>query len=493
MRESKLSKVIMILLCAIIRDDRALAQNTESGERPRVITSAAEKPRVFVLTDIENEPDDAMSMVRFLVYANHYDIEGLVATTSIHQRGRVAPQRIRQIVEAYGKVRDNLEKHEPSFPSSEFLLLRVSEGLPVYGMDGVGEDKDSPGSKLLIRAVDHDDPRPLWVTVWGGPNVLAQALWKVRTTRSTEELERFVARLRVYTISDQDNSGPWLRKEFPDLFYVASPGFNAGGAYHHATWSGISGDCFHGRFAGADYSLVTNEWLDQNIRRKGPLGAEYPRWEFLMEGDTPSFLSLINNGLSNPEHPDWGGWGGRYELYTPRTQKWHLQPETRPFWTDAEDEVLGVDGRWHTDNHATIWRWRAAYQNDFAARMDWTINPYDQANHPPVPKLGHSDRLTARPGERVNLSAAGSSDPDGDTLSYEWFYYNEAGTFPASSARSGQPVPIQNFDQPQAWFTVPTSRVMPPGTGTMHIILAVTDHGTPRLTRYQRVIVEVKP
>jgi hypothetical protein len=457
------------------------------------ITSAAERPRVFVLTDIENEPDDAMSMVRFLVYANHYDVEGLVATTSIHQRGRVAPQRIRQIVKAYGEVRDNLEKHEPGFPTSEFLLSRVHEGLPVYGMEGVGEGKDSPGSELLIQAVDRDDPRPLWVTVWGGPNVLAQALWKVRAMRPMEELERFVAKLRVYTISDQDDSGPWLRQEFPDLFYVASPGFNAGGAYHHATWSGISGDHFHGRFAGADYSLVTNEWLDQNIRRKGPLGAEYPQWEFLMEGDTPSFLNLIDNGLSNPERPDWGGWGGRYELYTPRLQKWHLQPETRPFWTDAEDEVLGVDGRWHTDNHATIWRWRAAYQNDFAARMDWTIKPYDQANHPPVPKLGHADRLTAQPGARVNLSAAGSSDPDGDALSYEWFYYNEAGTFPASSARSGQPVPVQNFDQPRAWFTVPTSRVMPPGTGAMHIILAVTDHGSPRLTRYRRVIVEVKP
>ena len=133
-------------------------------------------------------------------------------------------------------------------------------------------------------------------------------------------------------------------RSFPNLFYIASPGFNAGGAYHHATWSGISGDKFHARCDGADFELVTNEWLDRNIRSKGPLGAEYPHWEYLMEGDTPSFLNLINNGLSDPEHPDWGGWGGRYELYTPRPQKWHLQPETRPFWTDADDEVLGIDG-----------------------------------------------------------------------------------------------------------------------------------------------------
>src|SRR5690606_1714793 len=78
--------------------------------------NSSAQPRVFVLTDIENEPDDAMSLVRFLVYANHFSIEGLVATTSEHQRARVAPQRIRRIVEAYGKVRDNLELHEPGFP-----------------------------------------------------------------------------------------------------------------------------------------------------------------------------------------------------------------------------------------------------------------------------------------------------------------------------------------------------------------------------------------
>ena len=457
------------------------------------LLSAADKPRVFVLTDIENEPDDAMSLVRFLVYANQYDIEGLAATTSIHQRNRVAPDRIRSIVEAYGKVRDNLEKHETGFPTAQLLLSRVCEGLAVYGMEGVGESRDSSASKLLIEAVDKADARPLWVSVWGGPNVLAQALWRVRSSRSPTELEKFVAKLRVYTISDQDDSGPWLRSEFPKLFYVTSPGSNNGGAYHHATWSGISGDNFHGRFAGADFSIVSNEWLDQNVRLKGPLGSVYPRWEFLMEGDTPAFLNLINNGLSDPEHPDWGGWGGRYELYTPRPQRWHIKPETRPIWTDADDEVLGIDHRWHTDNHATIWRWRADFQNDFAARMDWTIKPVDQANHPPKAKLGHAPQLNGKLKERIDLSAAGSTDPDGDALSYNWFCYCEAGSFPASSARDGVPIPIDNFDQMKASFVIPDRRVMPPGTGTIHVILAVTDHGKPRLTRYQRTIVNVTP
>jgi len=455
------------------------------------VAFAAEKTRVLVLTDIENEPDDAMSLVRFLTYTNEFEVEGLVATTSIHQQNKTAAWRIREIVEAYGKVHPNLVLHDPDFPGAEHLLSVIRDGRSDYGMRAVGEGMDSPGSELLIAAADRDDPRPLWVPVWGGPNVLAQALWKVRATRPPEALAKFVAKLRVYTISDQDDSGPWLRKTFPDLFYIVSPGFGSGGAYHHATWSGISGDRFGGRFGGADPTIVGNPWLDENVRRKGPLGAQYPQIKFLMEGDTPSFLHLVHNGLGDPEHPDWGGWGGRYERYTPRTQKWFSEPETRPIWSDAADEVMGRDGQWHTTNKATIWRWRAAFQNDFAARMDWTIKPYTGANNPPVPKLGHPDRLAAKPGARIDLSAEGSADPDGDALSYEWFCYPEPGTFTMSYSRTGAPLEIKNFDQPRAWFVVPTSGVF--RLGTIHIILAVTDHGTPRLTRYRRVIVDVQP
>lgn len=453
--------------------------------------AALEKTRVVVLTDIQNEPDDAQSMVRFLTYSNQWEVEALIATTSVHLRDRTAAWRIREIVQAYGEVRDNLLLHEAGFPETEHLLSVVRDGQPAYGLAAVGEGRDSPGSQRIIEVVDRDDPRPVWVVVWGGPNTLAQALWKVRHTRPAEEVARFVAKLRVYTISDQDDSGPWIRSAFPGLFYIASPGMHAGGAYHFSTWSGISGDRFHGRFAGADFGLVDNSWLDRHVRSKGPLGAQYPQTEFLMEGDSPSFLHLIDNGLGNPERPDWGSWGGRYELYTPRTQKWFLHPETRPFWSDAEDEVLGLDGSWQTSNQATIWRWRSAYQNDFAARMDWTVKPLAEANHPPVPRLGHPERLTAKPGERVRLSAEGSADPDGDALSFEWFYYPEPGTLSTSSGSTGAPVRIEGADQANASFVVPTERVF--RTGTMHVILAVTDRGSPRLTRYKRVVVSVGP
>jgi hypothetical protein len=63
-------------------------------------------------------------------------------------------------------------------------------------------------------------------------------------------------------------SGPWIRKTFPKLFYIVSPGIHSGGAYHPATWSGISDDNFHGRYVGADFSIVDNPWLDQHVPKQ---------------------------------------------------------------------------------------------------------------------------------------------------------------------------------------------------------------------------------
>lgn len=445
--------------------------------------------RVFVLTDIENEPDDAMSLVRFLTYSNQWDVEGLIATTSIHLKDKTAAWRIREILNAYGQVRNNLLKHEPGFPSVEYLLSVVGEGLPLYGMEAVGEEMDSQGSHMLMKSIEKDDDRPLWILVWGGTNVLAQALFKLSRKNSEDYMKKALSKLRVYAISDQDDSAPWIRSNFKDLFYIVSPGFSNGGAYHYATWSGISGDHFHGRFSGSDFSIVDNPWLEENIIQKGSLGAVYPRAKYLMEGDTPTFLYLIQNGLGNPEHPNWGSWGGRYELYLPPTKKWFLTPETRPIYSDTEDEVLGVDGQWYTSNKATIWRWRKAFQHDFAARMDWTIKTYEKANHPPIVKINHPDYIEAKPGDIIHLDATGSFDPDGDELSYHWFCYNEAGSFAISLAKTAVAIDIQNHNQIKAWFEVPTKRVL--RNGTIHIILEVTDDGIPALTRYKRIIINV--
>jgi hypothetical protein len=164
-----------------------------------------------------------MSFVRLLVYSNEVDIEGLVATTSTWQRNHTQPHTLREIVSTCGKVRPNLMKHGEGWPSAEYLASLISSGQPAYGMAAVGDGKSSEGSRALIKAADRADNRPLWVNLWGGANTLAQALWDVRATRSAQALAEFVSRLRVYSISDQDDAGLWIRKEFPELFYIVMP------------------------------------------------------------------------------------------------------------------------------------------------------------------------------------------------------------------------------------------------------------------------------
>lgn len=456
---------------------------------------------MIVLSDIGNEPDDQMSLVRFLVYSNDYDVEGLIATTSVWQKNAVRPEIMRDLVSAYGKVRPNLLRHANGWPTAERLASLIASGQPAYGMAAVGKGMTTPGAEALIRAADRNDARPLWVSVWGGANTLAQALWTVRSTRTPEQLAEFVSKLRVYSISDQDDAGAWIRREFPDLFYIVSPSPQNGEEYSSATWTGIAGDQFYRNGEGADFTTTSNSWLDRNIRSKGALGRHYPRYAYIMEGDTPAFLGLIRNGLASHRSPSWGGWGGRYIYRIPRA-------ETRPIWTQggdasvrptSQDEVLGIDGRPRVSDQATIWRWRTAFQNDFAARMDWTVKPFTQANHNPVVTVngvGGTDpvMLSGLVGEPVRVTA-GVRDPDGQRVTYRWFHYSEAGAGTTSLAT----VSIQNPDKSTAVIT-PTATCRPvwnqakpkcTGSGVAHIILEVTDSGTPRLTSYRRVILNV--
>jgi hypothetical protein len=454
-----------------------------------------QKARAIMLTDIEADADDTESMVRLLLYSNVIDLKGLIATTSTHQRNNVYPESIRKVINAYGKVHANLVKHEAGFPGAETLLKLVKQGLPVYGMKGVGDGKDSEGSEWIIRILEENDNRPLWICVWGGPNTLAQALYKIKKIKTETEANKLIAKLRVYTISDQDDSGNWIRKNFPGLFYIVTPG-----GYGSSTW-----DAILSYFPGINNEVISNSWLAKNIQQgHGQLGAVYPDVAYGMEGDTPSWLNLIPNGLNVPEHPDWGGWGGRYELYKPEystldtvgfTGGVPVEPETRAIWTNASDKytpylfneygrAIRKDTVSFNSNDATLFRWREEFQNDFAARMDWCTKSYKEANHPPVPALGHPDEITVKSGEVFVLDASGTTDPDGDNLSYLWFYYPEAGSYKKAF----------KFDLAENLYKIFYIKApVVDKKETAHFILKVTDKGTPRLSRYKRVIVNILP
>ena len=333
-----------------------------AGADPRQPDGAAERQRILVLTDIGNEPDDQMSLVRLLVYANALDIEGLVATTSTWQKERTRADTIAELVDAYAEVRPNLLLHAAGWPEAAALKAVIAAGPPGYGMAAVRAQRPSAGALRLIAAADRADGRPLWISVWGGANTLAEALAHVRASRPADALAAFVDKLRVYSISDQDDAGPWIRREFPALRYIVQPSTPDGAEYGRAAWTGISGDRYYRNGEGADFTTVTNEWLDANIRAKGALGRHYPRYLYIMEGDTPAFLNLLPNGLESYRLPSWGGWGGRYVYRQP-------YGETRPVWTqggdlfgrvNSGDTVTGIDGLQHTSDQATIWRWRAA-------------------------------------------------------------------------------------------------------------------------------------
>jgi hypothetical protein len=452
-----------------------------------------QKNRVIVLTDIEADPDDTQSLIRLLLYSNEIDIKGLIATTSVWQKTRVAPESIKKIIQAYGKVQPDLQKHEAGFPDAESLLMKVKQGLAKYGMQGVGDGKDSQGSDWIIAVLEEKDERPLWISVWGGANTLAQALYKIKSTKTETEAKKLIAKLRVYAISDQDDSGIWIRNNFPDLFYIVSPGDD----YGSSTWNAINSFV-----KGINNDEISNNWLAQNIQQgHGPLGAAYPDVAWGMEGDTPSWLSLIPNGLNEAEHPDWGGWGGRYELYKPdfATLKKGgsgvpLEPETREIWTNAIDSYTPyIDSEYgravrkdtvsFTDNKVTLWRWRDDFQNDFAARMDWCTKSYQEVNHPPVPVLNQPAEITVKSGEGFGLDAGGTKDPDGDNLSYLWFNYPEAGSYK-------ELIKIASAENARGIYVIAPEVEK---KETVHFILKVTDKGIPSLSRYKRVIVNVLP
>ena len=455
---------------------------------------ASKLHRMIVLTDIGAEVDDTESMVRLLLYSDVIDIQGLVATTSTWKKTSVSPELIQAVIDAYSKVHGNLVKHDPNYPSAEALRALVKRGRAEYGMSGVGPGKDSEGSDWIIQALKRNDDRPLWISVWGGVNTLAQALYKLRATKPATEFDRLVAKLRVYTISDQDDSGVWIRKNFPKLFYIVTPG----GDYNAATWTGIN------TFVpGIDNTTISNKWLAEHIQQgHGPMGAMYPDVAYGMEGDTPSWLALIPNGLGDPEHPEWGGWGGRYELYRPELPVMDPktfyggvpnEQETRPIWTNAIDDytppVMGEYGRTtkrgeksFKDFKATLWRWRDDFQNDFAARMEWTIKSTREGNHPPVAILHHPDKFTVRSGGDFALDAS-ATDPDGDSVSLYWFQYVEAGTYKGA-------ITI-NYAENMPHLDLVAPKVDKPET--VHFILRVTDKGTPPLSRYKRVVVTVTP
>ena len=439
----------LVLICLLAQ----VAFVQDSDSKP---TAASHKPRVINTTDLGADPDDEQSMVRQLVCANEFDIEGLIVSTGCWKKNQSNTKMLDKIVDAYGKCVDNLKVHAEGFPSVEYLRSISVMGQKGYGMSDVGEGKDSPGSELIIASVDKDDPRPVWVGCWGGANNVAQAIWKVRATRSKEELSKFLSKLRVFDILGQDDAGAWIAKNFPEVLYIRATGVYG--------WQ------------------PSDKYLDEHIQNHGPLGAVYPDRKWATEGDTPAFMHVYPNGLNDPDKIDQGGWGGRFSLKKKTSIKSMsgVKKEERAY--DPYDMFGNT-----SDGAKAIKRWSKGYDNDFAARMDWSIkSKYSEANHHPVAVVnGDTSRrvleVSATPDATVTLNAEGSSDPDKDSLTYSWSFYKEPSSYKES-------VTLEDRSSTAAKVSVPSNA----SGKKIHIILEVHDDGAPNLYAYRRVILNVK-
>ena len=164
-----------------------------------------------------------------------------------------------------------------------------------------------------------------------------------------------------------------------------------------------------------------------------------------------TFLYLVPTGMNAPENPGWGSWAGRYGLQESANDKPH-------YWANQVDTWNGTS---HRDN--SLIRWAADLQNDFRARLDWCIKGKEEANHRPIALLNgdaglESFYINAKAGTNLRLSAEGSTDPDGNQISYRWELYPEASRY-TGKAR------IADAGQKVATLQVPSD------TGELHVIL----------------------
>ncbi len=420
------------------------------------------KSRVIVTTD--GEFDDRCSMVRFLLYTNEFDVQGIIHSSSkFHWKGNNTTAAyqwqetswIDRHLDTYAAVYPNLLQHDAGFPDPAYLEQQVYEGNTEVAGDMA---KATPGSNRIVEVLLNPDPSPVWLLAWGGSNTIARAL-KTIEDKHPDRKQEVMEKARLFLILLQDATyESYIAPRWPQLTTLLSTSFESIGY----PWKKRVPEAYR------DYYL--GEWMNEHLLlNHGPLLAIYydhlygggrTSGDFISEGDSPTFMHLIPNGLRSAQDPSWGGWGGRFY--------WDDS-----LWRSAPDDN-GI--------FKSVYRWIPDYQRDFAARADWCVEPYARANHPPQVNLNVDERLEVRPGERLQLSAEASTDPDGDALQYNWWQYADADSY-------AQRAPLPNVNQPTIALEVPTTAR---AGDTIHLICQVTDQGEPSLTRYRRLVLHVK-
>lgn len=469
--------------------------------------SAAEKPRIIVFSDIgaavdgDGDPDDNQSMVRLLLHSNELNILGLISSLSTTNR-KYQEQFFEEPISAFESDRDNLQIHaallpQPynSYPTADDLRSVVRGG---------GDAGTSEYVTRMIRESTDD----IWLLAWGGLKEIDDALDYAKTQPDYDEI---IGRVHIYAIAKQDDEAIWGARD--GEIYYNHPGIGLfiwntkevrGATSQFIAFSDSSQlKNWVGTLPESIEDFFNHPWVDANVQSAGHgnLGAYYPDPAYIYEGDSPSFLHVLSQpmGLSNPTRPDWGGWGGRF-LNTANVRIGYINPTNvngnTHLWSaskndsnwEANDSFMGV-----TDALVPQWRWRPAYQNEFAARLDWAgTSDVTAANHPPVITSSTVDgnpagEMEVNKGTSLALTAS-VTDPDGDSLSYRWWIYGEADyDNNRNDNYTGSTAIIRNANTANATLDVPDGHL----GKKIHVILEVTDDGTPPLTRYSRHVLTV--
>jgi hypothetical protein len=495
------------------------------------------RPRVVVTTD--PELDDANSLIRYLLYSTDFRTEGLIYSSSgFHWKGdgsgkkvsvpnreysrfgldlcpcaswRWAPDEhfIDRAVASYEQVYQHLRVHDRNYPTPADLKSKIRWGNVEFDGD---ISRDTPGSDLIKALLLDDEPGPIYLLAWGGQSTIARALKSIQEQNSARPewsaIYQRVSRKAILSPSgDQDDTyAAYIKPNWPDIRTL--PAGAGGVALGYGAQSTASAE---------NAAYYSAQWTREHISSRGPFGALYRVWgdgkqmvqgdvfdyfglsnytaaqlkakgyivwtpprpqgEFLGEGDTFTYLNLLDNGLRGYEDDMPGGWAG-------------LRPNTTTgggagFFgaINSYDDLLRLQ-----EQAAAAGRppspdpnFTPAAQNDLAARMRWSVTPtYALANHEPRVTLRGSARISARPGETVRLDGV-VSDPDGNEVSARWWHWKSAGSYPGHVTVA---VPTALTTS----MRVPADAT--PGQ-TIQLVLEATDNGAPALTRYQRVIVSV--
>ena len=501
-----LSFALLVILFACQPESES---KNESAPEPQ-------KPRTIVTTD--GEIDDVDSFIRMLLYANEFQIEGLIYSSSMwHYAGDgkgtlftsememtknlygaktdlrwPGTEWMNPLLEAYESVYPKLSQHAEGFPTADHLRSLVRVG----NIEFEGEmEKDTPGSDFIKEKLLDENREPIYLQVWGGTNTIARALKSIEDQfKGTPEWEavyqKVVDKAILYAILDQDATyRKYIAPNWPDLkvYYNSSQFWCFAYPWKEAVPESQH-YLFEGNFMGEEiinnHGLLLKQYYSYGDGQKqegdeehihgDPTRLENAQWgtfgvyDFISEGDSPAYFHLIDVGLDNLNHPEWGGWGGRLVQSPEQPNRW-------------EDGAGVLDYNPFTDTLDATYpqiRWVEAIQQDFAARADWCVMDYAEANHAPVVQAIGTLRPMAKPGSMLPLEVQ-TSDPDGDELETKFWIYQEAGSY------AGQAKLSQEGNQVRV-------ELDPSSQGQLHVIAEVKDKVKHPMTRYVRFVVEVE-